>query len=111
MAPEDIEPEHFEKIQQQEAEMKEKERLIKLADQEIARRLSFEMEEEALIQKAIAESLKDIDHQPSKEVNLSSKLNVDCAEFVFSKPGQSKKKGKGYNQQQKKFYVVKGQQS
>lgn len=32
MAPEDIEPEHFEKIQQQEAEMKEKERLIKLAD-------------------------------------------------------------------------------
>jgi len=50
-----------------------------------------------MIQKAIAESLKEIDHHPSNDINLSSKLNVNCAAFVFQQPAQPKKRAKGPN--------------
>ena len=67
-----------------------------------------------MIQKAIAESLKEIDHDPfSKNVNLASKLDVNCAEFVFTAgpPALTKKnRSKGGNSKNtvKKMYVVKG---
>ena len=51
------------------------------------------MQEEEMIQKAIAESLKEVDHNPSHGINMSAKLNINSAEFVYQKP-QSKKKQK-----------------
>lgn len=100
MAPEEVPAEDFGQIMVNEAKQKEEVRLAKLADEELARRLQLEMNEEAMIQKAIAESLKDVDHNPSREMNLSSKLNVNCEEFVFQKPQSKKKGGKGAAHQQ-----------
>ena len=54
----------FEKILQEEKEQAEKERLAKIADEEYAKRVQDEINEELLIQQAIRESLKDMDHAP-----------------------------------------------
>ena len=78
----------------------------------MARNLQLQMQEEEMIQKAIAESLKEVDHNPQHGINMSAKLNINSAEFIYQKPLTSKKKQKSsqiQSQQQKKVYVVKGQ--
>lgn len=69
--------------------MEEQLKKQKALDEEYARKLQDDMNEEIMIQQAIAISLKEIDHTPTQAV-LSSQLNLNCAEF---KP-QKQRKGK-----------------